>query len=70
MIYSILIPRHLNVSGSKTINSEKFYLKSVTPEERAKIEYEDTIENYARLFDIKNMQNYYGRELIANGENL
>ena len=35
-------------------NLEKFYLKSVSPQEIVKIEYEDKIERLGHTFEIRN----------------
>jgi hypothetical protein len=41
-------------------NLEKFYLKSVSPQEIVKIEYEDKIEKLGHTFEIRNDINMYG----------
>ena len=41
-------------------NSEKYYLKSVSPQEILKIEYEDKIERLGYTFAIRNDVNLYG----------
>lgn len=46
-----------SLGGPTSPNSEKYYLKSVSPQEIAKIEYEDAIENYARTFQLRNIFN-------------
>ena len=47
------------ISGPRAEKSEKFYLKNVSKEEIAKIEYEDTIQNFARMFENTNIFNFY-----------
>lgn len=39
---------------------EKYYLKSVSPQEILKIEYEDKIEKLGYTFEIRNDINMYG----------
>jgi len=63
-----LVSKHSFVSGQVSPISEKFYLKNVTPEEIAKIEYEDIIQNYGRMFDQRNKYNYYNQAIIRSGE--
>jgi hypothetical protein len=52
------VQRFWGITGPATINSEKFYLKEVSPEEILKIEYEDKLLKYARLFDLTNTFRY------------
>jgi hypothetical protein len=58
------VARHSKLSGSQSPNSEKFYLKSVSPEEIAKIEYEDSIQLYGKMFELKHKLNLYDYNYI------
>lgn len=50
--------------------SEKFYLKSVTPEEIAKIEYEDEVQNFARRFETNSYFDIKKHRLLNSGYNV
>jgi len=41
-------------------NIEKFYLKSVSPQEILKIEFEDKMERFGYIFEKRNDINLYG----------
>ena len=58
-MYTYIVQKNWKLTGAPSINSEKFYLKSVSPQEIAKIEYEDHIQRYGKMFDLINMTNYY-----------
>jgi len=58
-LYTYIVQKNWKLTGTPSINSEKFYLKSVSPQEIAKIEYEDHIQRYGKMFDLINMTNYY-----------
>lgn len=52
--------RNLFDTGASNANPTYIYLKSVTPEERAKIEFQDRIERYTRKFIEYEQFNMYG----------
>jgi hypothetical protein len=70
MAYTFAVSKTWKLSGSeqRSSNSEKFYLKSVSPQEIAKIEYEDHIQKYGRMFDIMNVSNYYEQAHSQHGD--
>jgi len=50
LFYNFFINRNFLDTGVSNDNPTYIYLKSVTPEERAKIEFQDKIERYTRKF--------------------
>jgi hypothetical protein len=45
------------IEGPNSLLSEKFYLKSVSPEEIAKMEYEDHVQLFTTVFERNNYEN-------------
>ncbi len=57
-MYGMFVQRFWRITGPDSLTSEKFYLKEVTPEEITKIEYQDEIQSFAKLYDLSNVINY------------
>ncbi len=49
-MYSFIISRNSQDNGNTSVNPTYIYLKSVTPEERLKIEFQDRVERFTRNF--------------------
>jgi hypothetical protein len=58
-LWGYLIGKHTTMQYPLSQTTEKFYMKGVSPQEIAKIEYEDEIEKFAYLSDMTNKPNYY-----------
>jgi hypothetical protein len=55
-----------NFGNNSTKNSEKFYLKEVSEEEKIKFDYEDKLLKYTRQFLSDNSVNMYGQRAIES----
>jgi hypothetical protein len=51
-----------STTGKRSPLIEALYFKSVTPEEREKIEIDDRLENFAEQFEYKNKNDYYSTQ--------
>jgi hypothetical protein len=62
LLYGILVSNSNTMLGSLIANDniEKFYLKSVSPQEIMKIEFEDQLERFGYIFEKRNDVNLYG----------
>ena len=60
IFHTVYINRGFTDTGATSPNPTFIYLKSVTPEERAKIEFQDRIEKFTRNFLEYEQFNMYG----------
>lgn len=47
--------------GPRSAQADYLYFKSVTPGQKAKIEYEDLQNNYAYMFEMGSKYDFYNR---------
>lgn len=59
-LYIFFINNNYADTGKRDNKATYFYLKSVTPEEKEKIEFQDKIENFTRNFLENEQVNIYG----------
>jgi len=60
LFYSFFINRNFSDTGYSNAKPTFIYLKSVTPEEKEKIEFQDRIEKFTRNFLENERFNMYG----------
>lgn len=60
IFHTLYINRNFSDTGNSSPNPTYIYLKSVTPEEKAKIEFQDKIQKFTRHFLEYENFNIYG----------